>query len=181
MVNYLSDSKLLEDWRFGKESYSRANPPPTVSCLFFISLDCLLSCRVCFVRPHQSALVRIPSSIHQPAPRGRPASSLPIGRRATSTTPIWGRRLWKTTPREEAARGSGPVQRTGLMMMRRSPPATGQELAIPARALLPRRVLRRREEAQGCADLVRQSAEEAQEFGCGDQAGRGGREGHPLP
>ena len=51
MVNYLSDSKLLEDWRFGKESYSRANPPPTVSCLFFLSLNCLLSCRVCFVRP----------------------------------------------------------------------------------------------------------------------------------
>ena len=34
MVNYLSDSKLLEDWQFGKEPYSRANPPPTVSCRF---------------------------------------------------------------------------------------------------------------------------------------------------
>ena len=37
MVNYLSDSKLLEDWRFGKERFSRANPPPTVSCPFFLS------------------------------------------------------------------------------------------------------------------------------------------------
>ena len=67
MVNYLSDSKLLEDWRFGKEPYSRANPPPVVSCLSFLSLDCLLSRRVCF---EQSALVRIPSSTRQPAPRG---------------------------------------------------------------------------------------------------------------
>ena len=50
MVNYLSDSKLLEDWRFGKEPYSRANPPPVVSYLSFLSLDCLFSCRVCFVR-----------------------------------------------------------------------------------------------------------------------------------
>ena len=39
MVNYLSDSKLLEDWRFGKEPYSRANPPPTVSCPFFLSFS----------------------------------------------------------------------------------------------------------------------------------------------
>ena len=85
MVNYLSDSKLLKDWRFGKEPYSRANPPPVVSCLSFLSLDCLLSRRVCF---NQSALVRIPSSTRQPAPRGRPASSSPIGQRATSMTPI---------------------------------------------------------------------------------------------
>ena len=42
MVNYLSDSRLLEDWRFGKEPYSRANPPPVVSRLSFLSLDCLL-------------------------------------------------------------------------------------------------------------------------------------------
>ena len=43
MVNYLSDSKLLEDWRFGKEPYSHANPPPIVSCLFpsfLSSLSC---------------------------------------------------------------------------------------------------------------------------------------------
>ena len=59
MVNYLSDRRLLEDWRFGKEPYSRANPPPVVSLLSFLSLDCLLSCRVCF---DQSALVRIPFS-----------------------------------------------------------------------------------------------------------------------
>ena len=36
MVNYLSDSRLPEDWRFGKEPYSRANPPPVVSCLSFL-------------------------------------------------------------------------------------------------------------------------------------------------
>ena len=68
MVNYLSDCKLLEDWRFGKEPYSRANPPPVVSCLFFLSLDCLLLAEFCF---DQLALVRIPFFTHQPAPRGR--------------------------------------------------------------------------------------------------------------
>ena len=47
MVNYLSDSRLLEDWRFGKEPYSRANPPPVVSRLSFISLDCLLLAEFC--------------------------------------------------------------------------------------------------------------------------------------
>ena len=36
MVNYLSDSRLLEDWPFGKEPYSRANPP-TYSELPFLS------------------------------------------------------------------------------------------------------------------------------------------------
>ena len=36
MVNYLSDSRLLEDSRFGKEPYSRANPPPVVSRLSFL-------------------------------------------------------------------------------------------------------------------------------------------------
>ena len=144
MVNYLSDSKLLEDWRFGKEPYSRANPPPVVSYLSFLSLDCLLSCRVCF---DQSALVRIPSSTQQPALRGRPMSSSPTGRRATSTTPIWGQRLWKTTPREEeeqqATSGLRPLSPTGLTTTPRgkSPPAIGQEPASLARALLPRQVL----------------------------------------
>ena len=85
MVNYLSDSKLLEDWRFGKEPYSRANPPPVVSRLSFLSLYCLLLAEFCF---DQSALVRIPFFTHQPAPRGRPVSSSSNGRRATLTTPI---------------------------------------------------------------------------------------------
>ena len=47
MVNYLSDNRLLEDWRFGKEPYSRANPPPVVSRLSFLSLDCLLLAEFC--------------------------------------------------------------------------------------------------------------------------------------
>ena len=39
MVNYLANCKLSEEWRFGKEPYSRANPPPTVCspCLFLFS------------------------------------------------------------------------------------------------------------------------------------------------
>ena len=40
MVNEISDHKLSEgSWRFGKRSYSRANPPPAVSfsTLFFFS------------------------------------------------------------------------------------------------------------------------------------------------
>ena len=38
MMNYLSDSRLPEDWRFGKEPYSRANPPPMVSRLSFLKI-----------------------------------------------------------------------------------------------------------------------------------------------
>ena len=30
MVNYLANCKLTEEWQFGKEPYSRANPPPMV-------------------------------------------------------------------------------------------------------------------------------------------------------
>ena len=43
MVNYLSDSRLPEDWRFGKEPYSRANPPPVVSRLSFLQIVFFLS------------------------------------------------------------------------------------------------------------------------------------------
>ena len=34
MVNYLANCKLSAEWRFGKEPYSRAHPPPTVCSLF---------------------------------------------------------------------------------------------------------------------------------------------------
>ena len=46
MVNYLANCKLSVEWQFGKEPYSRANPPPTVCSprLFFFSLY-LLFCR----------------------------------------------------------------------------------------------------------------------------------------
>ena len=36
MVNYISNCKLAEDWRYGKGSYSRANPPPAVSFSSFL-------------------------------------------------------------------------------------------------------------------------------------------------
>jgi len=32
-VNYILNCGLSEDWRFGKEPYSRANPPPILSRL----------------------------------------------------------------------------------------------------------------------------------------------------
>ena len=34
MVNYLANCKLSAEWRFGKEPYSRAHPPPTVCSLY---------------------------------------------------------------------------------------------------------------------------------------------------
>ena len=37
MVNYISNCKLAEDWRYGKAPYSRANPPPVVSFSFLPS------------------------------------------------------------------------------------------------------------------------------------------------
>ena len=33
MVNYMSNCNLAATWQFGKEPYSRANPPPVVSRL----------------------------------------------------------------------------------------------------------------------------------------------------
>ena len=36
MVNYISNCKLTEEWQYGKEPYSRANPPPMVSFSFFL-------------------------------------------------------------------------------------------------------------------------------------------------
>ena len=41
MVNHIANCEFGEDWQFGKESYSRANPPPVVSrislllCIFY--------------------------------------------------------------------------------------------------------------------------------------------------
>ena len=37
MVNYLANCQLSAEWRFGKEPYSRAHPPPTVCSLFSLS------------------------------------------------------------------------------------------------------------------------------------------------
>ena len=36
MVNYMSNCKLAEDWRYGKAPYSRPNPPPVVSFPLFL-------------------------------------------------------------------------------------------------------------------------------------------------
>ena len=36
MVNYISNCKLSEEWQYGKEPYSRANPPQVVSLSSFL-------------------------------------------------------------------------------------------------------------------------------------------------
>ena len=36
MVNYLANCKLTDEWQFGKEPYSRANPLPLVNFLFLL-------------------------------------------------------------------------------------------------------------------------------------------------
>ena len=46
MVNYLANCELTEEWRFGKEPYSRANPLPMVSYLS-LSLSFLLPSSAC--------------------------------------------------------------------------------------------------------------------------------------
>ena len=38
MVNYIFNCKLTEEWQYGKEPYSRANPPPVVSSSSSLSL-----------------------------------------------------------------------------------------------------------------------------------------------
>ena len=49
MVNYISNCKLTEEWQYGKEPYSRANPPPTVSFSSFFLF--FAYCRVHDGRP----------------------------------------------------------------------------------------------------------------------------------
>ena len=44
MVNHIANCELGEDWQFGKEPYSRANPPPVVSRISL--LLCLLYSRI---------------------------------------------------------------------------------------------------------------------------------------
>ncbi len=38
MVNYLANCELTEEWRFGKESYSHADPPAYGKLSFFFSI-----------------------------------------------------------------------------------------------------------------------------------------------
>ena len=33
-MNHIANCKLTEEWQYGKEPYSRANPPPVVSLSF---------------------------------------------------------------------------------------------------------------------------------------------------
>ena len=48
MVNHIANCELGEDWQFGKEPYSRANPPPVVSrislllCLLYSQIRLLI-------------------------------------------------------------------------------------------------------------------------------------------
>ena len=44
MVNHIANCELVADWQFGKEPYSRANPPPVVSRISL--LLCLLYSRL---------------------------------------------------------------------------------------------------------------------------------------
>ena len=44
MVNHIANYEFGEDWQFGKEPYSRANPPPVVSRISL--LLCLLYSRI---------------------------------------------------------------------------------------------------------------------------------------
>ena len=47
MVNHIVSCEFGEDWQFGKEPYSRANPPPVVSRISL--LLCLLCGRIRFL------------------------------------------------------------------------------------------------------------------------------------
>ena len=54
-MNFFSDCKLSEmEWRFGKESYSRANPPPAASLLLLF----LFVCPDFFLSPDQPAVMQ---------------------------------------------------------------------------------------------------------------------------
>ena len=114
MVNYLANCKLIEEWQFGKEPYSRANPPPTVCspCLFFSLFDLLpssfwptLTSRLVFDRALFFGLQ---------AGRTRSADSSPTGRSTIWRTPTWGRPLWTTTPRRAVAKPAAKQAAPGM-------------------------------------------------------------------
>ena len=82
MVNYLANCKLADEWRFGKEPYSRANPPPMVSFLFLLFFTFVT--KFLLADSDQSVCLDRPSSFdHQPGHRGRTANFSPTGRRMT--------------------------------------------------------------------------------------------------
>ena len=82
MVNYLANCKLSAEWRFGKEPYSRAHPPPTVCSLFPFLLLVLspssfwptLTSRLVSTEPSSSACRRVG--------RGAPIRPRPDGARS---------------------------------------------------------------------------------------------------
>ena len=98
-VNYIVNCGLSVDWRFGKEPYSCANPPPIVSRLpsssvSFVAESDLSSLTILVL--NQNPL--IPPSAGTTGPTRQ---FVPIRRRATSAILTWRRRPWRPTPREE--------------------------------------------------------------------------------
>ena len=66
MVNHIVNCEFGEDWQFGKEPYSRDNPPPVVSRVPL--LFCLLCSRLRLLTLVGFFLARIPLCSLQPAP-----------------------------------------------------------------------------------------------------------------
>ena len=99
--------------------------------------------------------------------QGRSADFFPTGRSMT-----WGRPPWTKTPRRVAAKlaalGLESASTTGRMTTRRKSSHAASRRPTMARVPPPRRLLGAARRSVG---LVRQSAEEAQGRGGGDQAG----------
>ena len=80
MVNHIANCEFGEDWQFGKEPYSCANPPPVVShisllfCLLHSRLRLLIFIGFSDLEPPHAARSRR----HETAPRVR---SRPSGER----------------------------------------------------------------------------------------------------
>ena len=152
MVNYLANCQLSEDWQFGKEPYSRANPSPTVRSprLFFsLSLSALSP------SSSGSTLTQSACSFDRVLCFGRPAgqtwsaASSPTGPNTIRRTPTWGRSIWRMPSSRPVAKpavkheapGSPLPSTTGRTRTKPKPSRTASRhpdaaRAPPARSLL---------------------------------------------
>ena len=180
MVNYLANCQLIEEWQFGKEPYSRANPPPTVC-----SPDVFFSLFVAEFLWADSNLVGLFFDrvlfFGRPAGQTRSAASSPTGPNMTWRTPTWGRSIWTTTSSraeakpaaKQAAPGSLLPLTTGRTMMKPKPSRAASRHLDAARAPPPRSLLG--VEARSAAPTRACSAAERRNPGAGRQPPGGKR------
>ena len=163
MLNYLANCELTEEGPFGKEPYSRADPPPMVGYLSFFSI--FFVAEFCLSNLTNRPLNRAPSSSRPAAGTAGPERQfLPDGAKSVMDDPDLGAAALEDDT--EGGGGEAGGSRLGASLEDWPDDDAGEVAprpAPPARARPTRRELicragcpRWREETQGRAEPVRQ-------------------------